>query len=482
MDEQRLLFNGIDATTGEYLLALRPNEITAIWQGETIDPDHLRDLRDRDQQVKEKVFAPMPGVDTNELGEAGWAIVFPHDCSPEIEAALSPLIEHRRELASKANERRFKILHGGDGYRPQEKPLDFLVRHGSGFGLADPDELPYYLLLVGEPTQIPFSFQYQLDVQRAVGRVAFDTVDEYERYATSVVRAENADPKPRTATFFGVHNADDPATNLSATALVAPLAERIGEKCPTWKPGIQTVLGTEATKERLGHLHGGEETPAFLFTASHGMGFPKDHTRQREDQGALLCQDWPGPKAWSGHGEISKDFYFAADDISDDAQVEGTMAFHFACYGAGTPSQNDFAHLKLKQPMEIATEPFVAALPRRLLGHHRGGALAAIGHVERAWSYSIAWDGDPRINAFIATLQLILEGQPVGAALDAFNLQYAELSSLLAEEWKQTRYGKIVDDLYVSRLWTADNDARSYVITGDPAVRLNTTDKIGSPR
>jgi hypothetical protein len=34
----------------------------------------------------------------------------------------------------------------------------------------------------------------------------------------------------------------------------------------------------------------------------------------------------------------------------------------------------------------------------------------------------------------------------------------------------------VIDEFYVSRLWTADNDARSYVIAGDPAVRLNTSD------
>src|SRR5262249_39156665 len=156
---------------------------------------------------------------------------------------------------------------------------------------------------------IPYRLQYHLDVQYAVGRIHFvdeqgqDDLDAYAAYARSVVAAETRAPLPRRASFIAVQNPDDQATSLSTSELVQPLAAAVADDKPDWQ--LQTVVGDGAKKDGLRRVLGGEATPALLFTASHGMGFPAGDARQLTQQGALLCQDWPGPQ--QHQGEIPPD-------------------------------------------------------------------------------------------------------------------------------------------------------------------------------
>lgn len=466
MNDDLFTFNGIDATTGDYLLPrMSAHRIAGLAYGEPLEPAGS-ELKYRHERATSDTWGLPDSVDPCNLGQTGWGVIFAHDADPGVRSALGPLLEHRKAQAGA----RYREFCGEDGYRPQESKTAFLARHRHGPGPVDPDRVPYYLLLVGDPTAIPYRFQYLLDVQFAVGRIAFDTVEEYAHYARSLVRAETSAVRgPQQAAFFGVRNDADHATQFSADALVAPLSVSMANANDDWH--VVLDIGDGATKSRLKNLLGGTETPRLFFSASHGMGFPPAHPLQRSHQGALLCQDWPGPLQYQG--PIKPEFYFSADDVTDDAGLNGMIAFFFACFGAGTPLLDDFFHQSLTHPAPIAPSPFVAKLPQRMLALPEGGALAVIGHVERAWGYSFSWPGvGAHTQVFSASLQRLLDGMPVGHALEYFNEKYAELSTVLSTELEEAKFAAEPDELALASMWTALNDARSYVIIGDPAARL----------
>jgi hypothetical protein len=465
-----VVFNGIDATTGAYLLPpMSPQAVSQVARGQVIDPADLKELRWWHHRAAEAAFGPKEGIDPRSLAQTGWGVIFAHDEDPAVREALGELLDHRRAEAASVREHHYREFTGDRAYRPGESKQQFLARQGAGPGPADPDNVPYYLLLVGGPEAIPYAFQYQLDVQYAVGRLHFDTVEEYARYARTVVASETRDGVPaRRAAFFAARNPDDRATALSSSELVIPLVDQVRDQQAGWT--VEAHVGEEATKERLTRLLGGRDTPALLFTATHGIGFPNGHPRQVGHQGALLCQDWPGPGQQQA---VDERHYVCADDLDDATGPLGLVSLHFACFGAGTPRWDDFAHHGSGRRTELAPHAFVAALPKRLLGHPKGGAIAVIGHVERAWGYSFLWPQAGRQTAVYAScLARLFDGHPIGSAFEYFNERYAELASDLSSVLEDVQFGKQPDHLELAAMWTANNDARGFAILGDPAVRL----------
>lgn len=488
-----LFSNGLNARTGSYLLQpLPPLVVAKIARGEPLDPEEIRDLRLRRDNDRNRSFTHGADDLEEKIEDVGWGVLFPfaRPGSPAarrqaaILDALKPLIDLRREQASATSEQRFRVFTGKEAWRPSDTKRKWLERHGVSFGPPVPEKVPYYLLIVAGPDEVDFRPQHLLDIQYAVGRLHFETVAEYAYYAQSVVAAEKGKglALPRTMGFFGARSEDDPSTMLSAEHLVEPLAAWATEKHADWV--VHTATREAATKETLTSWLGAGKTPSLLFTASHGMAFPKGDILQRPHQGALLCSDWPGPSQWDR--EIPQDFYLAGDDLGADARLHGLIAFNFACFGAGTPEHDSFVKQAFKdQPSALADAPFVSALPQSMLAHPGGGALAVVGHVDRAWGYSFlggrSRDGQiPQLQVFKDSLEHLLKGRPVGFAVDTFNRRYAETAADLTAAIEDAEYEE-PDPLELAELWTTQNDARGYIILGDPAVRLM-VDRAGGGR
>lgn len=408
------------------------------------------------------------GVDPTDISQAGWGIIFPAVFSREkvnrIKNELGVLLNFRKNQTRGL----YQEYTGDAGYRPDDTAARFIARKGARVtDPVDPIKVPYYLLIIGSPEEIPFHFQYQLDVQYAVGRIDFgEDWEAYAAYARKVVAAEKGEiDQTEQAVFFGVANPGDKATQTSADHLVEPLFDKFQHKTSQnevlsgWH--ITPLLRNQATRENLLKLIA-EQTPAFLFTASHGLEFSlDDFERQRQRQGALLCQDWKGE-----FGEIPDDYYVKGDDIHPESDLSGLIAFFFACYGAGTPRYDEYAK-QGRERKAITRKAFIAALPQAML---KQGALAVIGHVERAWATSFLDRRSEYVTVFESTIERLLKGYPVGWAMEYFNTRYAALSSELTMALSIPASRSNTSE--ISEAWIANNDARGYIVIGDPAVHL----------
>jgi len=471
---QEIYVNGIDGTTGDYSL---PPMSSAAWAGvikgetgpENLDELQFKKNRPVDSPVSEAVENP------TDLAQAGWAVVFPATMEEKrreaIKEALKPLLDHRREKAGDL----YRVFEGETGYRAPETKVDFCKRQSPEIkrGPARPEQMPFYVLLVGSPVEIPYEFQFQLDVMRGVGRLDFgNDLEAYARYAQNVVAAETGAVKlPRKAAFFSVRNPGDDATLISDRYLSRPLLANLQQ--PKLRGEIPLKFawdfslapsGEKAELARL--LSGKDQTPALLFTASHGMVFSSAPVEQQlREQGALLCQPWVHDAS------ILRDHYFTAEELGD-ANLLGLVAMFFACFGVGTPQFDYFTHPQATDKTPIAPYSFTSALPNRML---RQGALAVIGHVDRAWGHSFISPGNNvEIEAFVTAMRKLLNGDPIGLATDpSFNLKYADMTTTLTEVLQELQYNQAyLDDKELVRLWTANNDSRSYAVLGDPAARI----------
>jgi hypothetical protein len=107
-----------------------------------------------------------------------------------------------------------------------------------------------------------------------------------------------------------------------------------------------------------------------------------------------------------------------------------------------------------------------------------GGALAVLAHIDRAWTYSFqAGRSAPQTQEFREVMTRVMKGDRIGQCTDQFNLRWAVLSAELADTQRERQMlpGQVSDAVLANR-WVARDDARNYLILGDPAVRLRVED------
>ncbi|NUP07765.1 MAG: hypothetical protein HOW73_17090 [Polyangiaceae bacterium] len=410
------------------------------------------------QRKKHLSFGPPPGTNEANLKQVGWGVVYGPNTPDEVKTALAPLLAKRKAAAQQFY--RELDLQPGEDFRA------FLARHGVAPGGVRPHKVPFHLLLVGPPDAIPFELQYLLSLEYSVGRLCFDKAEEYAAYAASLLAYEEkkVPARKRGLTFFGPTHTGDAATALSSKHLLTPLHDGepgMGSLAERLEIKQELILGKDANRATLLKLLGDATSNAVVMTAGHGMGLSNDDPELMKEQGALITSDWMG-------GPIKPAHRVSAGDFTDDMDATGLVALLFACYGGGTPRFDDYA---FDVQIELAPKPFAAALPRRLLGHKKG-AIAVLAHVDRAWGFSIQPKGSdaPHVVPFEAFLQRVLAGGCLGTAAVDLYARGATYSAAIAEVLRPGANAATDQELVIS--WLERNDARAYVLYGDPSARL----------
>lgn len=458
---------GVDFETGEYLES--PSSLEEV--GELVEERTCGEerkysrKRDKLESASLRPLLPPQDLDVNNLAQTGWAVIFAEGVDSAVRRELQPLLEHRKAAATGLRETGYRGLVGQFDYQSGDSREDFLDRWKVGSGtVVATERLPYYLLLVGSPRQIPFEIQYELAIDYAVGRLWFDTPEEYGSYVRNLLESEaNKSLRRRRAVLFGARHEGDRATEATSGTFVQSLGANVHQKFPNWK--VETIVAAEATKSRLSRLLS-EDPPAFLLTAGHGILCPRSDPRQGELQGALICDGWR-PKT-----PLEPEHFFTAADLPAGADLQGLVAFLFACSSIGTPDRDDF--YSFTEDKFLGTkEPFHSRLPQRLLTQ---GAAAVIGHVDRVWLASFLYDQyrteTTDIEVFKEIMRLLLSGYRVGHAMGPMARRFAALGAGVLNQQLRRLRRQTVDRQRLGDLWLRSNDARNYLLLGDPAVQL----------
>lgn len=465
---QQYFFNGIDPD-GIYLF-----EESSTEQVFKLAQSEFEKIPDDDQKRfrylstnKEKAFygfdAPL-----HDLSEAGWGVIVHENLGEEILFEIEKLRVHRKVHSNIPDKLCPEIikLSGIPDYR------SFLAEMNVSPGFGSVERLPYYLLIAGGPELIPFRFQYELATEYAVGRIAFKTGEGYRAYIDQLIEYELATtvPTEREIAFWSPANIEDQATSISSRFLVNPLYDDFDPSINFQKEMfIGNKPGREANKRNLAGLLMRKKAPTLLFTASHGLGHKNIDSEEKVLlQGALVTQDWERGKP------IETDMLLSGEDLKRGANLHGMVHFAFACFGAGTPAQDDYEKETSSTNLRPYTSKysFVSHLASQELEH---GALAFIGHVDRTWAFSFIGERQLHLEGFERAIRnMLLEERawPIGHCLRDIYDRALHLSKSLLEDLHDMKFGRSFPPRAITNKWVERNDARAYTLIGDPAVRL----------
>jgi len=421
--------------------------------------------------------------DLSSLPDQRWGVVIGRG-SEALLQALRPLIR-RREEEQGGEARVFEVPEGIEDAGAARAWVEEVYLDPA----TEEADRPRYLLVVGSPKEVSLELQQALAQQAMVGRACFVTPrgeplpDAYQAYAEKVsIQKESSETGPHMM----VHVSRDGTASMETAevGLVRPLVAAM-EK---WQrrgllAGSSLLPGSAPSVEELIRPMRGQAA-SLLFTVSHGAGAPPGGFRSPEEQRSrqgniVLPRDVPGQM-------------IGARQVGVGPFLPGGVWFHFGCFGAGTPARSDYAPwlaelarahsiadgelLRVTASLPRPPEPsFIASLPQAALANPEG-PLAFLGHVDLLFAYSFLDRGAPSprgAQRIVSAVEPLLRGRRAGAAhgllMRGFRDVNNELARLTQEEVAKRAS---VDPATRAELFLLRNDLKSFVLLGDPAVRL----------
>lgn len=437
---------------------------------EQAQPQHLSDI----------------SADPNDLALQRWGIIAPEgDVGDRLLDLVAPL-RRAREAEQGAPARVYRVRPRMDASEAVKWKNDVYWDER----VAEQD-LPRYLLVLGDLDQVSLELQQVMASNTFVGRVAGASDGEYAAYVEKVLAWAKA-PSPEAVArslYCTIRDMTD-ATTVGYKALMEPMALQAQQRMTEGRypaSAIQSLAldPDDARADFLAQVTRAE--PTILCTMSHGLGAPRGGWRSTDQQRAL-----------QGAMSLGSGQHLEAADLAG-AFLPGGMWFYLACYGGGTPETSAYYHWlgKLQDvdgfsgplgPVLSALpkrgeRPFVGALPRTVLANPQG-PLGVIAHCDLAWTYAfqdLGAEGGSRVSRFQGVFGALARRHRQGVAYQSllrfFSEKSVELSVLYDEEARLEAAGEAVpeDNARVTRranLWMARQDLGGYVLFGDPAVRL----------